>query len=129
MITKLEKKIFESYQNKINDYKKASYSLLISMIRKKTTAGWELEKGEPEILKKNLRQMKIGWEAPRQLPTFSKGGFCSNKQLTTPQTHHSLGLTLNVSTPSGQKGRGRPRKRKRSERLTDSEEESGEEVV
>lgn len=91
-----------------------------------------LEEGEKEILKKNFQQLKIqqiGWEPPRQLPKFSKGGFCSNKQLTTPQTQHSLELTLNVSTPSGQKGRGRPRKRKRSERLTDSEEESGEEVV
>ena len=100
------------------------------MIKKKPGG---LEKGEKEILKKNFQQMKIqqiGWEPPRQLPKFSKcGGFSNNKQITTPQTQHSLGLTLNVSTPSCQKGRGRPRKRKRSERLTDSEEESGEEVV
>ena len=132
MITKLEKKIFESYQNKINNYKKESKSLLVSMIfNKKPTAGWELDaEKEKPILKKNFRQiMKIGWEPPRQLPIFSKSGFCSNKPMPTHQTQHSLGLKLNVSTPSGQKGRGRPRKRKRSERLTDSEEESGEEVV
>merc|ERR1711990_1220924 len=129
MITKLEKKIFESYQNKINNYKKESYSLLFSMIKKKPTAGWELDAGEKAILYKNFKQMNGKWEPPRQLPKFSKGGFCSNKPMTTHQTQHSLGLKLNVSTPSGQKGRGRPRKRKRSERLTDSEEESGEEVV
>lgn len=95
----------------------------MSMIGKKSTAGMKLEEGE----KANLRKQLPGWEPPRQLPKFSKGGICSTKQMTNHQTQHSMGL--NVSTPSGLKGRGRARKRKRSERLTDSEEESEEEVV
>ena len=95
----------------------------MSMIGKKSTAGMKLEEGE----KANLRKQLPGWEPPRQLPKFSKGGICSTKQMTNHQTQHSLGLKLNVSTPSGKKGRGQ--KRKRSERLTDSEEESEEEVV
>ena len=126
MTTKLEKKISEFSQNKINNHKKESKLLLFSMIPKK---GWELEKGESANLEKNLRQMKRGWEPPRQLPKFSKDEFCSSKQIANHQTQNSLGLKLNASTPCGQKGRGRPRKRKRSERLTDSEEESDEEVV
>ena len=125
MTIKFEKKISEYSQKKINNQKKEIKSLLMSMIGKKSTAGMKLEEGE----KANLRKQLPGWEPPRQLPKFSKGGICSTKQMTNHQTQHSMGLNLNVTTPSGQKGRGRPRKRKRSERLTDSEEESEEEVV
>lgn len=126
MTIKFEKKISEYSQKKINNHKNESKSLVISMIKKKKAAGWELEGREKANL---LKHVQTGWEPPRQLPKFSKGGICSTKQMTNHQTQHSMGLNLNVTTPSGQKGRGRPRKRKRSERLTDSEEESEEEVV
>lgn len=134
LVTKRETKISEYSQNKTNNHKRESRSLLISIIKKKSVAGWELDLAEKQILKKNIQQMKVGWEPPRQLPKLSHhvvfDAFCSNKQLPNHQTQDfNAGLKLNVSAPSGKKGRGRLRKRKRSERLTDSEEESEEEVV
>ena len=99
------------------------------MIRKKPAAGWEIEEKEKPILKQNIRQMKNEFKPPRQLPKFSQKATCSklfsnSQQLPNYQTPT---LKLNVSTPSVQKRRGR--KRKRTERLTDSEEESESEEV
>ena len=90
MTIKFEKKISEYSQKKINNHKKEIKSLLMSMIGKKSTAGMKLEEGE----KANLRKQLPGWEPPRQLPKFSKGGICSTKQMTncfTQKRYYSTG--------------------------------------
>ena len=96
--------------------------MLISLIQKKSEAGWELEEKQKSILMQNAKQMNS--KSPRQLPKLLQKPTASNIQLPN---HQTPSRKLNVSTPSCPKGRGR--KRKRTERLTDSEEESESEEV